>query len=118
MKTVYGPTSSTRVPVRSADGSLLTVREDIVQRWSEHFSQLLNRPSPVDWTAIHTMPQRPFLSELDSPPTLDETIKAIQKLQPGKAAGPDGIPPEIFKEGRETLAAKLTEVLLQFWRSG
>ncbi|XP_014777027.1 uncharacterized protein LOC106873996 [Octopus bimaculoides] len=52
LKDVYGPTLNAMAPVRSADGTLLTEKSDIIQRWSEHVSQLLNRPSQIDQHAI------------------------------------------------------------------
>ncbi len=44
LKTVYGPYSNAKTPVCSADGILLN-EEDIVQRWADHFSKLLNKTS-------------------------------------------------------------------------
>ena len=70
LKAVYSPSSNAMAPVRSADGTLLTEKSDIVQRWSDHFSQLLNRPSQIDQEAIQDMPQRPVLAFLDDPPRL------------------------------------------------
>ena len=77
-----------------------------------------NRPSQIDQRAIQEMPQRPVLASLDDPPALEETQKAIKQLQAGKAPGPDGIPPEIFKEGGEAIATKLTKLMQQFWEEG
>ena len=38
LKAVYGPSHQIQAPLRSSDGStLLTDREAILQRWSEHF---------------------------------------------------------------------------------
>ena len=34
----------------------------------------------------------------------------------GKAPGPDGIPPEIYKEGGDAVQVKLNELLQQFWK--
>ena len=118
LKTVYGPFSNAMAPVRSADGTLLTEKIDIVQRWCDHFSLLLNRPSQIDKQAIQDMPQRPVLASLGDPPTVEETQKAIKQLQVGKAPGPDRIPPEIFKDGGEAMTNKLTELLQQFWEEG
>ena len=115
LKTVYGPSSNAYAPVRSAHGTLLTEKSEIIQRWSDHFNQLLNRPSQIDQLVIQDMPQRPILAFLDDPPTLVETQKAIKQLQVGKAPGPDGIPPEIYKEGGDAVQAKLNELLQQFW---
>jgi len=118
LKAVYGPSSNTMAPVRSADGTLLTEKSDITERWRQHFSQLLNRPSIIDQQAIQDMPQRPLLASLDEPPSLEETQKAMKQLQGGKAPGPDGIPPEVFKEGGEAVTAKLIELMQMFWMEG
>ena len=42
--------------------------------------------------------------ELDEPPTM---VKAINQLKNGKAAGLDGLPPELWKFGRAALHRKL-----------
>ncbi|CAH1245993.1 Hypp7629 [Branchiostoma lanceolatum] len=118
LKAVYGPSSNAMAPVRSADGTLLTEKGDITERRRQHFSQLLNRPSNIDQQAIQDMPQRPLMTFLDDPSSLEETQKAIKQLQGGKAPGPDGIPSEILKEGGEAVTAKLTELLQMFWREG
>ena len=115
LKTVYGPSSNAYAPVRSAHGTLLTEKSDIIQRWSDHFNQLLNRPSQIDQLVIQDMPQRPIMAFLDDPPTQVETQKAIKQLQAGKAPGPDGIPPEIYKEVGDAVQVKLNELLQQFW---
>ena len=57
-------------------------------------------------------------SELDDLPLEEEVVKAISELQCGKAAGPDGIPPEIFKVGGDTLIRKFTEFLCMCWEDG
>ncbi|KAJ7428523.1 hypothetical protein BTVI_00357 [Pitangus sulphuratus] len=45
-------------------------------------------------------------TELDTAPTLGETLKATQQVKIGKAAGVDGIPPEIWEHGGQALHAK------------
>ena len=41
LKAVYGPSRQIQAPLRSSDGStLLTDKEAILQRWSEHFDSL------------------------------------------------------------------------------
>ncbi len=44
-----------------------------------------------------TVPQRPTLSEIDSPITFEEVNVAINKLKNGKSPGLNGIPPEAYK---------------------
>lgn len=105
-------------PRRSADGTLLTGKNDIMKRWSEHFNQLLNRPSQITQEVIQNMPQSPVITSLDDPPTLAEIRKAIKNLLSGKSPGPDGIPPEVFKEGGDAIAVKLTELMQLLWEEG
>ena len=43
LKAVYGPTYQIQAPLRSSNGStLLTDKEAILQRWSEHFEGLFS----------------------------------------------------------------------------
>ena len=97
LKAVYGPTSKSMNPIRAEDGTLLTDKAHILERWSAHFNQLLNKVSSVEEQAISDIRQRPIILALDGCPTVAETQKAIDQLQTGKATGADGIPPEIDK---------------------
>lgn len=57
-----------------------------------------------------------MLAELDSPPTVEELIKAIDTLNAGKAPGSDGIPPEVIKAGKgSTLIGQLHSLLTLCW---
>ncbi|KAL8590220.1 hypothetical protein ACOMHN_010415 [Nucella lapillus] len=56
--------------------------------------------------------------ELDDPLTKDEVAGAIAQLQCGKSAGPDGIPPEVFKASSQPLIQKFTEFLCMCWEDG
>ena len=43
LKAVFGPSRQIQAPLRSSDGcTLLTDKEAILQRWSEHFEGLLS----------------------------------------------------------------------------
>ena len=55
---------------------------------------------------------------MDEPPTTEEIVKAIDKLKSGKAAGVDGIPPEIWKHEGRTLHSELHEPLACCWELG
>ena len=55
--------------IRVSDGTLLTEKAHILERWPEHFSQLLKTTSSVEDQAIQDMPQRPLIHTLDVPPT-------------------------------------------------
>ena len=91
-KTVYGLQSSGTTPLLSADGtSLLTDKEAVLNRWTEHFVGVLNRPSSITDEAINRLTQVECNPLLDEFLTVSETVKAIQLLSSGKAPGSDAV---------------------------
>jgi len=119
LKALYGPQASGTSPLLSADGStLLTDREQILDRWAEHFNSVLNRPSTINDEAITRLPQVEINKGLDDPPSATEVEKAIKQLSCGKAPGSDGIPAEIYKAGGPTITEKLLELFTSCWEEG
>ena len=116
IKEVYGPTVLRITPLLSGDGStLLKEKSSINLRWRGHFSTLLNRPSTVDPTVLHDIPQKPVITGLDLPPTIDEVVKAIKQTSSGKSHGMDGIPAETFKSAGPLALEALRSVLTSIW---
>nr|VZI45637.1 unnamed protein product [Spirometra erinaceieuropaei] len=102
IKAVYGPPTEGTAPLLTADGrTLLTDKTRILQRWAEHFRGVLNRPSVISDAAIDRLPQVATNVDLHLPPSLQETIRAVQQLSSGKAPGSDAIPAKVFKHGGE-----------------
>jgi len=65
----------------SADGStLLTDKKQILERWTEHFDNMLNRPAAINDKAIARLPQLATNQELDIPPSSKEVSKAIKQM--------------------------------------
>nr|VZI46388.1 unnamed protein product [Spirometra erinaceieuropaei] len=119
IKAVYGPPTKGIAPLLSADGStLLTEKTQILQRWAEHFRGVLSRPSAISDVAIARLPQVETNVDLDLPPSLQETIRAVQQLSSGKAPGSDAIPAEIYKHGDPQLMDHLTVLFQEMWRQG
>lgn len=83
-----------------------------------HFQTLFSIDCTVQYSALLHIPQKPAKMELDEIPTLEETTKAINQLKSGKAAGTDGIPPDVWKHGGPVLHAKLHELLVCCWEQG
>ena len=118
LKAVYGPKEGGLAPLLAADGcTLLKDRDDILKRWTEHFSNLLNRPSEVSEAAIEEIPQLRIQEQLSDPPNLAETLKAIKQMSNGKTPGADGIPSEVFKHGGHKLARSLVRLFNVIWDS-
>ncbi|BHF85016.1 hypothetical protein SprV_1002817400 [Sparganum proliferum] len=79
IKAVYGPPTKGTAPFLSTDCStLLTEKSKILQRWAEHFRGVLNPPSAIYDAAIDRLPQVETNADLDLPPSLQETIRAVQ----------------------------------------
>ena len=100
-------------PVKDKQGQTITDTDQQLERWAEHFEELLNRPAPQN---------PPNIAEADNdieiccdPPTKDEIIRAIKRMKNGKAAGPDGIPAEALKTDVETTADLLLPLFEKIW---
>ena len=119
LKKVYGPQTSTSSPLLSADGKeLLTDENKILQRWAEHFSEVLNRDSAADPNVLNLIAQLPIIPELDLYLSVSEVKDASKKFVKGKQAGRDGIPAEVYEAGGMPLLKKLTKLLNKIWKSG
>nr|VZI07622.1 unnamed protein product [Spirometra erinaceieuropaei] len=95
-----------------------TKATQILQRWAEHFRGVLNRPSVISDAAIARLPQVETNADLDLPPSLRETIRAVQQLSSGKAPGSDAIPAEVYKHGGPQMMDHLTALFQEMWRQG
>ncbi|BHF70847.1 hypothetical protein SprV_0401390000 [Sparganum proliferum] len=116
IKAVYVPPTKGSAPLLSVDGStLLTENMQILQRWAEHFRGVLNRPSAISDAAIDCLPQVETSMELD-PPSLQETIRAVQQFSSGIAPGSDASPAEVYKHGVPQLIDYLTALFQEMWR--
>nr|VZI10963.1 unnamed protein product [Spirometra erinaceieuropaei] len=85
IKAVYGSPNKAIASLISADGStLLTEKAQILQRWIEHFRDVLNRPSTISDAAIARLPQVEINVDLDLPFSLHENIRAVRQPPVGK----------------------------------
>ena len=108
LKAVYGPSHQIQAPLRSSDEStLLTNKEAILQRWSEHFEGLFSDRRTVQESSLAKILQVDVKLELDDPPTREEIRKATTQQKVGKSPGIDGIPAEVYQQGGETVLDKL-----------
>lgn len=71
--------------------TLLRNPDEVKTLWHEHFSDLLNRRSPVDFAVIEELPQSPTIDENDNPAKLAEVEVSIRIMNTGKAPEKDAI---------------------------
>ncbi|XP_076442022.1 uncharacterized protein LOC143281001 [Babylonia areolata] len=107
LRAAYGPSLQVQAPLRSSDGTtLLTDRDSILHRWTEHYQDLFGDQRTVQDSSIDKIPQLPVKHDLDNPPLFEEVKSAIKKLKGGKAPGIDGLPAEVKDSGKSPTIAE------------
>jgi len=115
-KEIYGPTTHGQVPMKNKDGTILfKTHREINERWREHFENLLNQETTYNRDILNVIPQQPIQESLSELPTMEEVSKAISKTKSNKAAGPDGIPAEVYKYGGIKLKKTLHHLIIKMW---
>lgn len=102
------------VSCKDKQGNLLSSETEVMRRWAEHFSDLLNSvttPEPIEPTVLNNI-------DYQEPPTLNEVRAAIRKLKNNKAPGSDGLPAELFRWGGEELLNYLKKLIERIWNEG
>ncbi|XP_078580636.1 uncharacterized protein LOC144864435 [Branchiostoma floridae x Branchiostoma japonicum] len=112
-KTLSGKRRQINKPVQDKNGELLATKEQQMERWRDHFKEILNRTPPPNPPEIE--PPIELLDIRTGPPSKIEIRKAISSLKNGKAAGPDGIPPEAWKEAGNLSVEALHPLLSRIW---
>jgi len=112
-RTLSGKNNNPSRPVKDKSGNSIASEEEQRARWAEHFQETLNRPAPA---APPVIPPPTHLLDINTnPPSKAEITKAIKSLKSGKAAGPDGIPPEALKADIQTSTEMLHPLLVKIW---
>lgn len=107
------------VPVTKSDGTPCSGQSEILQRWREHFMNALNHPPATPCNDLREPNTPTACGTISSDaPTLAEVRTAIQKLRHGRAAGPDGIPPELLKCALNPVSEALHQLFLRVWSTG
>ncbi|VDM02125.1 unnamed protein product [Schistocephalus solidus] len=116
IKAIYGPCTKGTALLLSSDGTtLLTEKSQILERWAEHFRSVHYCSSAISDAAIDRLPQVDTNKDMDLPPSLAETIRAVQQISSGKAPGSDAIPPEVYKHDGPRLMTELTTLFQDMW---
>ncbi len=94
-RTLSGKNINPNKSVKDKVGNIVTCDTEQRDRRVQHFDQILNHPLSSNIPDIP--PVNHLLNVCTDPPTKLETIGPIKNMKNGKAAGPDGIPPEALK---------------------
>ena len=112
-KKLAGKFKKSERSIRHKNGTVLTGVEKQLNRWAEHFGELLNRQRPHNQPDIQPV-EHDFVINCNKP-TREEIKRAIGHVQNGKAAGPDGIPAEALKGDVTTSVEMLYSLFEEIW---
>ena len=117
------------VPVKDKSGKMLTNKSEQMERWKQHFQEILNRSENTGLDRNKVVPTTEGEAELeleednsrqdlrisDLPPTIEEIKLALKQQKNGKAAAVDQIPPEILKQDTNVMAEMLYRIFTEVW---
>ncbi|PSN43351.1 hypothetical protein C0J52_15555 [Blattella germanica] len=101
---------------RSKDGTILSSEETILERWTQHFDELLNEGLVNDHEILPSVSIRGL--EIDvSIPTIEEVELAIKKLKNNKAPGIDLIQSELVKHAGKEFVKHFHKLITSIWET-
>ena len=104
---------TTDSPTVEKQGRLLTTEAEQDARWSEHFSEVLNRPPPT--TEADVQDPEADLDLNTAPPEKKEIMATMKSLKNGKASGQDSLSAELFKADLVFAAQVLQPLFAALW---
>ena len=105
------------VPIKNKNGEILLKQSDQDNRWIEHFSEILNQPTPTELFSDEELLPNEDLPVRQDEISLSEVESAIKRLKSGKAPGDDKVAPEMLKNGGNSVSKALTNICNQCWNS-
>ena len=104
--------------VKDSAGAVLSTEHDCINRWQEHFSQLLNHPPIPEDPILTQAANSPIAPNPDcqtTPVSLAEVKAALKKLKNSKAPGICSITAEMLKAGGDNMSRWLTQIINFVW---
>ena len=89
----------------------------ILNRWKEHFDDLLNRPSVFNSELVESIPTKPVEHALGDKITSQKVEEAVQKVNFVKFSDMNGLLAEFFYCAGPMLMWRLTTLLQTAWRT-
>ena len=104
------------VPIKSKEGRRLTTEREQLDRWKEHFNEVLNQQEPDFLLDLSNEDIRAVLNVNMGEISVEEVQKALKNLKNNKAAGIDELQAELLKNGGEILESELVKLFNNIWR--
>ena len=114
-KKICGRNFQNSKPIKDKNGNTLTNEKEQAARWTEHFKEVLNQPSPAELPTIEE--DDPVIDLNTDPPSKDEIKKTIKALKKNKAPGVDSIQAELLQANTDLSAEILCDFMRNIWNS-
>ena len=99
--------------IRDQNGSLICNKAERLDRWAQYFEQQFSWPpatsNPESWPSTES-----WTVNMESP-SVSEVSECISLLKRHRAAGPDDLPPALFKDGGGLLSQCLSRLFGSIW---
>ena len=100
-------------PVKDKQGRNIMGTEQQLNRWVEHFEELLNKPATLEFPEIQ--PATVNLPIKSNKHTKEEIRRAIKHPKNNKTTGPDDIPAEAPKTDIDTSVELMDHLFTDIW---
>ena len=101
--------------IQDKSGTCLTEENKILNRWTEHCSDLYNYKTDWDSKVLDC----PQITDEEHHPILREEVEAaVKALKMGTSAGVDNIPAELVQARGEAMIDILTAICNKIWKTG
>lgn len=113
---IVGPIRKPLNIIKDKRGNVVKAKTDQLNRWTEHFNEILNQDNPIKLNSLDSIGIHENLIS-DSPQTLDEVFDAMQDLKNNKRSGEDQLTAEMIKAGENISVSMLHNLLKEIWKS-
>ena len=115
VKTLTKPKQSKVNSIKNKQGDIIMEKSKILERWTEHCSELYNYELQGDNRVLNTEESQNEDSE--DIILMSEIQEAIKMLKKDKSPGVDNIPGELIQAGGEHMATALHNICNQIWKN-
>ena len=101
------------LPLKDADGKIITVEKEKIERWKEHFQQVLNRADPP---RLADIPEAEDAHEINLDQITEAEVRESIKAQKNvKASGSDSVCAEMLKADEQETPRILCQIFQRLW---